>query len=117
MILNGKPVQTGAFNTRILLYRRQIEQLPDGRMVPGAMVQPALVRYCQWTNAFGSEAITAMATGARNQATVLMRHEPEVDATWFLELDGNEYQLITDPDNIQAKNELMEFKVARVVPA
>jgi SPP1 family predicted phage head-tail adaptor len=67
--------------------------------------------WAKWTNAFGQEAITDGALQGLKRATVRIRYRSDVTASWAVVKDGERYEIIVPPDNIQDRDEFLEFQV------
>ncbi len=110
MILNGKVVNPGQLNTKIVLKPR------DGVKDAGGFVQPVetqkITVWARWINTHGAEAMQASASGFNDLATALIRYRPEVDETWRVVYRGKSYE-IKSIDNVREKNEYLELRLAR----
>ena len=113
MILNGKLINPGELNTRIILQDRVLEQDEGGFSQPG--VAREIEVWCRWINSHGYEAIQAGAAGLSKIAKVLIRYQ-EIDETWKV---FYRYQVweIRSIDNIREKDEYMELTVVRMAGA
>lgn len=111
MILNGKMINPGELRTKINLHSRTVSKDPGGFPVEGTALIKAGV-WCKWTNGHGSEVWAAVATRAKETATVLMRYRADLDETCLIE-KGNKFFEIVAIDNIQERNEYLELKVKR----
>lgn len=77
----------------------------------------------QWTNAFGTEQITAQSLNVCRLATVRMGYNPELYEKlttsrvklWKNEVSGDDfaYMLYGSVDNVSERNLVLEFKVQR----
>lgn len=111
MILNGKVINPGQLNTKIVLSPRRVEKDAGGFVQP--VEAPQIEVWCRWINAHGADVREASASGFNDLATVLIRYRPEVDETWRVIYRGRSYD-IRSIDNIREKDEWMELHVARV---
>lgn len=72
---------------------------------------------CQWTGAFGTEAVTAYSLHQTAPATVTMRFDPRVTGDCVVDkIDGDRvtrYKIITDPNDVGDAHRWLEFKVTR----
>lgn len=112
MILNGKVVNPGEMNTRVVLRSRVLTEDAGGFVVPGGGRE--VVAWCKWVNAHGrdAEVLVADTEGARVFASLLMRYLPEVDETWAVVYRDKVWE-IRSIDNIRERDEWMEIKVSR----
>lgn len=76
---------------------------------------------CEWTNAFGSDALAAASMNINQMATVRMGFCPQVysalmDKEVKIYLNGDArrpYKAVGNCDNVKMENRLLEFKVQR----
>ncbi len=74
-------------------------------------------RHCSWKNLFGSELIQDKTTMNKSPAKIRMRFDSRINTTCRIIKVGEEipYEIITSPDNIDDCNQIMEFRVQRMV--
>lgn len=74
-------------------------------------------RHCSWKNLFGSELIQDKTIMNKAPAKVRMRCDPRINTTCRIIKEGEEipYEIITSPDNVDDCNQIMEFRVQRMV--
>ena len=112
MILNGKLINPGEFNTKIMLEKR-VKSVDAGGF-PVITVEQKGFWWCKWINVHGGEVWAASQAGVEAGATVLMRFHAQLDATWSVNLDGQTWEIVGQPDDIMIRHEYMEFKVRRM---
>lgn len=113
MIINGRVFNPGEMRTKIDLGRRANTEDAGGFDKPGYTVIVSV--WAKWTNAHGPEVWEAQAQGAQQPATVIIRYRSDIDATWAVRKDGQWYEILGSPDDIQERHELIEMKVKRAV--
>jgi SPP1 family predicted phage head-tail adaptor len=67
--------------------------------------------WAKWVNAHGPEAIVDGAMQGQKRATVRIRYRSDVTGAWAIVKDGERYEIIVPPDNIQDRDEFLEFQV------
>lgn len=112
MILNGKLINPGEFNTKLELVRIVTSQ-DAGGFYHTVEVESKQV-WSHWKNIFGNEAILAAAQGVEISATVRIRFLTSLDNTWQVRKGGESYEIVTSVEDIGEKHEYMEFKVRRI---
>jgi SPP1 family predicted phage head-tail adaptor len=114
--LNGKPTNPGELRTRVLLAPRSVSIETGGFSRPAPDVDNAVSAWAKWVNAHGSEVWTAEASGAESPATVTIRYQAGIDATWFVSKDNgiSWFEIVGQPDDIQERHEYLEIKVKRM---
>ena len=72
----------------------------------------------KWVNAHGTEAFTALQLTLREPATITCRYSPRITATCLVYRKGDDdpFEIISI-DNVEQRNEWLEIKVQRRVPA
>lgn len=115
MILNGKLINPGEFNTKIELVSIVTSQDAGGFYHPTEGESKTV--WSQWTGIFGNEAILAAAQGVVISATVRIRYLAGLDNTWRVRKGGESYEIVTGVDDISERHEYMEFKVRRIEAA
>lgn len=111
MKIGSKVSNPGELNTRVVLVERKFEK--DAGGFPQEIAGQEITVWSRWINAHGEEAWQADAVGARNMATVLIRHQPALDTTWRIRKQGQIWE-IHSIDNIRERGEYQELKVSRV---
>lgn len=115
MILNGKAINPGELRTPILLVPRTVSTETGGFARPAPDTAHQVSAWAKWTNVHGSEAWTASANGIQEPATVLIRYNASLDASWYVSKDnGVSWFEVVSLDNIQERGEYLELKVKRV---
>lgn len=67
--------------------------------------------YAKVTYAHGPESVSSDAMKSISRATILMRYRSDVNATHAILLNSKRWKIIGTPDNIQNRNEYLEFQV------
>ena len=111
MRIGDKPTNPGELRVAITLQKRGTS-MDAGGFISASGVQSIAV-YARWQNAHGGEAWTAAFNGATEPATVLIRYQAELDATWRV-LKGTHLYEIVSIDDIYERHEYQELKVKRV---
>jgi SPP1 family predicted phage head-tail adaptor len=65
--------------------------------------------YAKVTFAHGQESVSTEAMKSVQRVTVMIRYRSDVNAACAVRLNGAAWQIIGTPDNIQNRNEYMEF--------
>lgn len=72
----------------------------------------------KWVNAHGTEAFTALQLSLREPATITCRYSPKITATCLVYRKDDTFPFeIISIDNVEQRNEWLEIKVQRKVPA
>lgn len=116
-------------NARISFEVQQIGYTPgkgtttDWKPITASLGQTQISVFpCEWTNAFGSDALSAASLNIKQMATVRMGFCPQVysaltDKEVKIYLNGDmqrPYKAIGSCDNVKMQNRLLEFKVQRL---
>jgi SPP1 family predicted phage head-tail adaptor len=112
MNLNGKPTNPGELRTSIELQAPTINKDPGGAQK--ATWSHLATVWAKWTNAHGQEVLLAQAVESQKLATVLIRYRADVNEQCSILLDGQRYEIIAPPDDIQERHEYMELSVRLV---
>jgi SPP1 family predicted phage head-tail adaptor len=115
VILNGKLINPGEFNTKIELVSVVQSQDAGGFYQQAETVNKTV--WAQWTNIFGMEVVRAAAAGVEISATVRIRYLAGVNNSWRVRKGSEIFEIITDVDDIRERHEYMEFKVRRMAGA
>lgn len=111
MNLSGKVFNPGELRTLVTLQSVVLTKTPGGVQLRSYVDLDPATWWVKWTNAHGSEAIQAQALQVQALATVLMRYRADVTANTVILKDGQRWEIIGAPDNIQERCEYMELKV------
>jgi len=112
MNLDGKVTNPGELRTKITLQSRTVTQDAGRFSVPRWITIAAV--WSKWINAHGNAVLQAGIEGVEAPATVLIRYRSGIDATCSVLKSGMRYEIISEPDNIQERNEYLELKVRRM---
>lgn len=112
MILNGKVLNPGELRTQITLQRSTLTKHTSGALVESwANVSSNPTVYAKITYAHGPESVSNDAMKSVSRARVLIRYRADIDASHAILLNGKRWRIIGTPDNIQNRNEYLEFQV------
>ena len=116
MNLNGKVSNPGELRTPVLLAPRSVTVQAGGFQRPAPDTAHQVAAWARWTNLHGAELWAAQAAGAVDAATLLIRYQAGLDATWYVSKDAGAswYELIGPPDDIGERHEYMALKVQRM---
>jgi len=70
--------------------------------------------WARWINEHGQEALQSDTARSAQRAIVTVRYRADVDANWRILKDGQAWQIISDPDDIQYQHKWLEMAVERV---
>lgn len=72
-------------------------------------------RLCGYKPFYGSEAIQAGQLGVVEGGTITTWYDAGIEPTDRIILNGNAYDIMTPPENIENRNMYLTFKIKRVV--
>lgn len=111
MILNGKVINPGDFETPITLKSRTVATETGGFQKP---VWTTIANaWAKWTNVHGRD-VQSAEMQAPQHAYVLTRYVANFDSTCAVQLGAELYEVVTI-DDINEKHEYMEIFVKRMV--
>lgn len=115
MILGGKVTNPGQLRTPVLLAPRTVSAETGGFQVPTPDTANQIQAWARWVNVHGAEVWSAQSAGVTEAATVTIRYQAEMDATWYVSKDGGTtwYEVVS-LDNVQERCEYLEMKVRKV---
>ncbi len=112
MKYGNKVTNPGEFRTRISLQHRTVIQDAGGFQVPSWVTYDVV--WSKWKNAHGNAVLQAQIEGVEVLPIVQIRYRDDVKTTDAV-LKGNVRYEIIYPDNIDEKNEYIEFQAKRMM--
>lgn len=110
MILNA-----GDLNTRITLLKSTVSKAGSGAQTVAYSNFSTNPDVCaKVVYAHGSESVSSDGMKNTQRATVTIRYRNDVNATCGISLAGNTWKIIGTIDNIQNRNQYLEFQVELV---
>ncbi len=112
MKYGNKVTNPGEFRTRISLQHRTVVQDAGGFQKPDWITYAVV--WSKWKNAHGNAVLQAQIEGVEALPIVQIRYRDDVKTTDAV-LKGNVRYEIIYPDNIDEKNEYIEFQAKRMM--
>ena len=112
MILANRVTNPGSMRTPITLQSTTITKQDSGALTESwtnFASNPNV--YAKVTYAHGPESVSSDAMKSVSRATILIRYRSDVNATHAILLNSKRWKIIGTPDNIQNRNEYLEFQV------
>lgn len=112
MIIAGRVTNPGELRTPITLQTTALTQQDSGALTESwsnFASNPNV--YAKIKYAHGPESVSSDAMKSISRATILIRYRGDVNATHAVLLDGKRWKIIGTPDNIENRNEYLEFQV------
>lgn len=113
MKLGTKVTNPGEFRTRISLQHRTVTADAGGFQVPSWTTYAVV--WSKWKNAHGNAMMQAQVEGVEALPTVQIRYRDDVESTDAVLKGSDRYEIIY-PDNIEERNEYIEFQAKRMIP-
>lgn len=76
---------------------------------------PVATVWAKCRGVHGLEAWAAEVKKALYPMTVTIRYRADIKATWAIEIDGHDYEIVAPPDDIYLRHEYIEIKVQRIM--
>ena len=116
----SKSANPGELNTPVFF--KSVERVKDKESYPVEkeinVFGESVSVQVKWVNAHGSEAFTALQLSLREPATITCRYSPKITETCLVYRGDEERPFeIVSIDNVEQRNEWLEIKVKRRVPA
>lgn len=108
-------IDAGALRTRVTLLTPTIAKDAGGAQVPtyaDFATNPNV--WAKVVFAHGQEAVASAAAKDVQRVTLTIRYRSDVNATTAVRLNGAVWQMIGTPDNIQNRNQYLEFQAELV---
>jgi SPP1 family predicted phage head-tail adaptor len=108
MRLGQKVTNPGEFRTKVVLKSRSV--LTDTGGYQKQSLTTVRTVWAKWVGVHGVEAWAANSANALRAATVTVRYYADIDESWVVSADGDDYEIVSI-DDLQHRHEYLELKL------